>query len=353
MNGKIRTASGKAWRIVAGLCLAAGAALGGVVAVNDAVPYPQLVVPEGTAEDPTIFLYDGYHRNFDLVGQGLDIGTYNPYIALHIVNQSVIRSTKIWFLGGDYPNKVGESQDPTDYPGHQAMILDNSDMTTGEFRVGSKNSDNTLTVRNGATMSVGKGLFIDMYDGVGNNAVVVTGVGTSLSITNGAFYVGFGNSSNENLSVLAGASVTVGTTAITQRLRIRNANRSWIRVAGSGSSVWVTGNFSLGESNVYCFDNRLIVEDGGLVKIDGTLTSVANASLGANGIRLRNGGRLALKGTPSSSTMTLISNLLAAGESSEYTFAPGTGDLAGYTVWTAASDPEPDKTSLLIISGQY
>ncbi|HOZ08961.1 MAG TPA: SDR family NAD(P)-dependent oxidoreductase, partial [candidate division Zixibacteria bacterium] len=180
MNGKIRTVSGKAWRIVAGLCLAAGAALGGVVAVNDAVPYPQLVVPEGTAEDPTIFLYDGYHRNFDLVGQGLDIGTYNPYIALHIVNQSVIRSTKIWFLGGDYPNKVGESQDPTDYPGHQAMILDNSDMTTGEFRVGSKNSDNTLTVRNGATMSVGKGLFIDMYDGVGNNAVVVTGVGTGL-----------------------------------------------------------------------------------------------------------------------------------------------------------------------------
>ena len=350
MNGKIRTGSGKAWRVVAGLCLAAGAALGGVVAVNDAVPYPQLVVPEGTADDPTIFLYDGYHRNFDLVGQGLDIGTYNPYIALHIVNQSVIRSTRIWFLGGDYPNKVGESQDPTDYPGHQAMLLDNSNMTTGEFRVGSKNSDNTLTVRNGATMSVGKGLFIDMYDGVGNNTVVVTGVGTSLTVTNGAFYVGYGNSSNESLSVLAGASVTVGTTAIPQRLRMRFSNRSWVKVAGAGSTLWVTGNISLGENGTTCFGNRLIVEDGGLVKIDGTLASAANAALGANGIRLRNGGRLALKGTYNTNTLAA---LLAAGESSEYTFAPGTGDLAGYTVWTAASDPEPDKTSLLIISGQY
>ena len=92
------------------------------------------------------------------------------------------------------------------------------------------------------------------------------------------------------------------------------------------------------------------VEDGGLVKIDGTLTSVANASLGANGIRLKNGGRLALKGTYNTNTLAA---LLTAGESGEYTFAPGTGDLAGYTVWTAASDPEPDKTSLLIISGQY
>ena len=332
MNMKNSKGAINRWLVGSGVCLIAGAALGGVVAVNDAVPYPQLVSPEGTAADPTIFLYDGYHRNFDLVGQGLDIGTYNPYIALHIVNQSVIRSTRIWFLGGDYPNKVGESQDPTDYPGHQTMLLDNSDMTTGEFRVGSKNSDNTLIVRNGATMSVGKGLFIDMYDGVGNNAAVVTGVGTSLSITNGAFYVGFGNSSNENLSVLAGASVTVGTPASPQRLLMRHANRSWVRVAGAKSTLWVTGGFSLGDNDVTCFDNRLIVEDGGLVKIDGPLTGAANAALGAHGIRLKDGGRLALKG---SSTTDTLAALLAAGESDNSAFAPGTGALAGYTVWEA------------------
>ena len=340
----------KRWLAGAGVCLIAGSVLGGVVAVNDAVPHPQLVSPAGTAADPTIFLFDGYYKNFDLVGQGLDIGTYNPYIALHIVNQSIIRSTRIWFLGGDYPNKVGESQDPTDYPGHQTMLLDNSDMTTGEFRVGSKNSDNTLIVRNGATMSVGKGLFIDKYDGVGNNAVVVSDVGTSLSVTNDALYVGYGNSSNESLSVLAGASLAVGTPTITQRLRMRFSNRSWIRVAGSGSSVWVTGNCSLGESNVYCFDNRLIVEDGGLVKIDGTLTSAANATLGANGICLMNGGRLALKGTPPSATMTLISNLLTAGESGGYAVGPGAGSLAGYTVWEAAAE-RPTGTLLLIYGG--
>jgi hypothetical protein len=215
------------------------------------------------------------------------------------------------------------------------MLLDISVMSTGEFRVGSKICDNRLIVRNGATMSVGKGLFIDMYDGVGNNAVVVTGTGTSLSVTNGAFYVGYGNSSNENLSVLAGASVTVGTTAIPQRLRMRSSNRSWIRVADAGSTLWVTGNFSIGENGTTCFKNRLIVEDGGLVKIVGTLTSVANASLGANGICLRNGGRLALKGTPSSSTKTLIATLIAAGDSGVWTVAAGTGDLAGYTVWEA------------------
>ncbi len=332
MNGKIRTVSGKAWRIVAGLCLAAGAALGGVVAVNDAVPWPQLVVPEGKADDPTIFLFDGYHRNFDLVGQGLDIGTYHPHIALHIVNQSAIRSTRIWFLGGDYPNKVDESGDPNAYPGHQALLLDHSSMTTGEFRIGSKNGNNTLTIRNGATMSVGKGFFIDMWDGVGDNAVVVTGAGSSLSVTNGAFYVGYGNCSNENLSVLAGASVTVGTSAIPQRLLMRHANRSWVRVAGAESTLWVTGGLSLGDSSVTCFGNRLIVEDGGLVKIDGNLTGAANAALGAHGIRLKNGGRLALKG---SSTTDTLAALLAAGESDKYAFAPGTGALAGYTVWEA------------------
>lgn len=332
MNGRIGTGSSKTWRIVAGLCLVAGAAMGGVVAVNDAVPHPQLVSPEGTAADPTIFLYDGYYKNFDLVGQGLDIGTYYPYIALHIVNQSVIRSTRVWFLGGDYPNKPGESGDTDAYPGHQTMILDNSDMTTGEFRVGSKSSHNTLIIRNQATMSVGKGLYIDKWDNEGENAVVVTGAGSSLSITNGALFVGYGNSSNENLSVLAGASVTVGTAAVPQRLLIRHANRSWVRVAGAGSTLWVTGGFSLGDSNVTCFGNRLIVEDGGLVKIDGPLTGAANAALGAHGIRLKSGGRLALK---DSSTTDTLAALLAAGESDKHTLTPGTGALAGYSVWEA------------------
>lgn len=324
---------------------AATTACAGIVATNNAVPYPQLVSPAGTSNNPTIFLFDGYSRNFDLVGQGLDIGTYNPYIALHIINQSVIRSSKIWFLGGDYPNKVGESQDPTDYPGHQMMLLDNSSMTTGEFRVGSKNSDNTLLVRNQATMSVGKGLFIDMYDGVGNNAVVVTGAGTSLSVTNGPLYVGYGNSSNENLSVLAGASVIVGTPTITQRLRMRFSHNSWVNVSGAGSTLRVTGNLTLGESSTYCHNNRLIVADGGLVKIDGTLSSASNATKTPNGIRLTNGGTLALKGTYASNT---LSTLLAAGESDAYTFGPGVGDLAGYTVWQAAEAPKPKVTLLLL-----
>lgn len=328
--------------ILAAYTVRAGAA---VVAVNGAVPYPQLVIPAGTPDNPTIFLFDGYSRNFDLVGQGLDIGTYNPYIALHIINQSVIRSTRIWFLGGDYPNKIDESGDPNAYPGHQAMLLDNSTMTTGEFRIGSKNSFNTLTIRNGATMSVGKGLFIDMWDKVGNNAVIVTGTGTSLSITNGPLYVGYGNSSNENFSVLAGASVTVGTPTISQRLRMRFSHNSWVSVAGIGSTLRVTGNLSLGENSTYCHNNRLIVADGGLLKIDGILSSAYNATKTPNSIRLTIGGTLAMKGTYASNT---LSTLLAAGESDAYTVGPGVGDLVGYTVWQAAEAPKPKVTLLLL-----
>lgn len=319
----------------------------GVVATNNAVPYPQLVQPQGTAEDPTIFLYDGYQRNFDLVGQGLDIGTYYPYIALHIINQSMIRSTRIWFLGGDYPNKVDESGNTDAYPGHQTMLLDNSVMSTGQFRVGSKSSHNTLIIRNQATMSVGNGLYIDQWDYESDNTVIVTGAGTSLSVTNGALFVGYGISSNESLSVLQGARVTVGTATIAQHLLVRYAHDSRVTVSGAGSTLRVFGRLTLGSHTTHCYNNRLTVEDGGLVKIDGTLNNAYNTSKTPNSIRLTNGGTLALKGTYTSNT---LSTLLAAGESDVYTVGPGVGDLAGYTVWKAAVAPKP-KVTLLLLSG--
>lgn len=314
----------------------------GVVATNDAVPWPQLVGPEGTSDDPTIFLFDGYTRNFDLVGQGLDIGTYHPYIALHIVNRSVITSSRIWFLGGDYPNKVDESSDPNAYPGHQTMILDNSSMTTGEFRVGSKSRNNTLIVRNQAKLSVGKGLFIDHWDGTANNSVVVTGAGSVLTVTNGPLYVGYGNSSNECLSVMQGAVVTVGTPSAPQWLRMRSAHNGTVTVAGAGSTLWVTGGLSLGENSTHCHNNALVVADGGVVKIEGALTSAANPAKPPNRIRLANGGRIALKGTHDAHP--LLTTLLAAGESSAATVGPGVDELEGYTVWTAEADalePKP------------
>jgi T5SS/PEP-CTERM-associated repeat protein len=327
----------------AALVISAASAWAGVVATNDAVPWPQLVGPEGTSDDPTIFLFDGYTRNFDLVGQGLDIGTYHPYIALHIVNRSVITSSRIWFLGGDYPNKVDESSDPNAYPGHQTMILDNSSMTTGEFRVGSKSRNNTLIVRNQAKLSVGKGLFIDHWDGTANNSVVVTGAGSLLSVTNGSLYVGYGNSSNETLSVLDGALVTVGTSAAPQWLRMRSAHNSTVTVSGAGSTLWVTGGLTLGENSTHCHNNRLIVADGGVVKIDGTLSSASNATKSPNRVRLANGGAIALKG--SHDAHPLLSTLLAAGESAAASVGPGTGELAGYTVWQAAAGTASKNTS--------
>lgn len=342
--------------------VAASSSFAGVVATNDTVPYPQLVSPAGTSADPTIFKYDAYTKDFG-TQQGLDIGTYHPFIQLHVLNQSKITSSKIWFVGGDYPNKTWESNNPADYPGNQMLLIDNSSMSTGELRVGSKNSNNTLLVRNNASLSVGLGLYINRHEGVINtngvsgNTVRVEGTST-LTVKGADLFVGYGDSSNESLVVTGGSSVTVGDETTSRRLRMRFSHDSKVRVAGAGSKVFVTGTVSLGEGNTYCYGNELVLEDGGELWIRNTsggapLSTVFVPGKEANKIHLANGSLVVLGNQTANNTIAnliwvwdgtqyvdgVLGNVQDAGKFSATYHADG--KYAGYTVFTGGSVPEP------------
>jgi hypothetical protein len=346
--------------------LTAATAIAGVVAVNDAVPYPQLRDPAGTSEDPTVFKYDAYTKDFGTL-QGLDIGTYNPFIQLHVVNQSKITSSKIWFVGGDYPNKSWESQRPEDYPGSQTLLIDNSSMSTGELRVGSKNSNNTLLLRDHASLSVGLGLYINRHEGVINsngvsgNAVRVTG-GSTLAVTGGDLFVGYGDSSNESLIVTEASTVTIGDDTTSRRLRMRFSHESLVRVAGAGSKLFVTGSMSLGESNTLCHSNRLILEDSGELWIRNAaggapLSSTFVAGKEANKIMLANGSLVVHGDQTGNNTLAnmiwvsdgkeyldgTLGNIVEAGKFSATYHEEG--KYAGFTVFTGGVVPEPSAIS--------
>ena len=341
----------------------------GIVAVNDAVPYPQLFSPTGTSDDPTVFKYDNYVRDFGAM-QGLDIGTYHPFIQLHVVNQSRITSTKIWFVGGDYPNKTFESQRPEDYPGSQTLLIDDSTMSTGELRVGSKNSNNTLLLRNGASLDVGLGLYINRHEGVINsngvrgNSVRVTGRST-LTVNGGDLFVGYGDSSDEGLVVTDGSTVTVGNDAASRRLRMRFTHDSHVRVSGAGSRVFVTGGVSLGESNTYCYGNKLTLDNGGELWVRNAgggapLSSTFVPGREMNKVQLA-GGALVVFGDQTANAT--IQNLIWVWDGDAYVdgarasapLQPGQfsavyhtdGSYAGYTVFTGGVPlPEPASAAL-------
>lgn len=343
--------------------------LAGVVATNAGVPWPQLVSPEGTDSDPTIFLYDGYTHQM----AAIDIGTYYPHIQLKLINQSNITvSPGITFLGGDYPNMPGESGDYNAYPGHQSLIVDNSTLTTAQFRIGSKNSYNTMFIRNGGTMNVNGVFYLDQWVGTNHNAVNVT-TGSTLNLSS-TMYLGYGgtntgtyagSSSNESLTITGGSTVNIGTPASPQGLYMRYTHDSFIRVSGELSKLYVTDRLTLGSHSTYCYGNKLIIENDGEVWIRNStnpISSPYNTSEEMNKVQLADGS-LVISGNQTANSA--IANLIWVWDGTQYvdgTLGSGagrysatyytTGEYAGYTVFTGGTPiPEPGAMALLSLGG--
>lgn len=214
---------------------------------------------------------------------------------------------------------------------------------SGDLRVGSSGSSNSLMIADGGRVNVGGNSYIGYNASTTNNSVSVTGAG-SIWNNNGTLYVGSNGPANR-LTVTDAGAASARSLVIGQQASATNN-----LVTVSGGTLTVTnadkGRVWVGQSGSY---NRLRVSGGGTVLVDSNLVIGTTAGTVGNAVVIEGGdmtvGNAAGNGvlevrngsfTLSSGTVTTDS-LLMTNAAGSFSFLGGTLSTKGSQVQNGQS----------------
>lgn len=277
------------------------------------------LVIEETIEDGRTIIIDGsLSTNIaSITTSELNLGGAKNGNKLHVENGGRIS------LSGNLTSGDTSSQNEFTING-----TDSTASISGNIKMGNKGSENTLSITNGAKANIGGSVSIG-YDEIAiGNALLVSGNGSSLTITNN-LTIGANGSDNEGKIFNGGSVTNIGDIAI------------GTASSASGNSLLVSGNNSTltalsAQINADGKENSLTISDGGRADIsnavtlggkgiDGALTvtgnnSVLSAALATadgkgNTLKAENNGAILLGAMDTSSIPTFEGGIIAVSSS--------------------------------------
>ncbi len=258
----------------------------GIFVENAAVP-AAMTDTTGTANDPSVYRFDNYVKDFGSTSIALGTATGASWIRLEIRNGATVTTTGT-------SNRIGSDSDSyTNQFCSVSVAGSGSALTMGTSRLGGRSPNNSLLISDGATVNLTGDLTAGYNDkpNATNNTIVVDGGTLNLVGSTTRLRVGYGTGHDNHNVVVKNGGVIYGATG---RVGVRYGNYGDYRVEGVGSRIEIGygGNaFYLGEGTA-AHHNTATVVDGGVVKLTASSTVLSiggSASIVGSGVRFADG----------------------------------------------------------------